>query len=251
MTRYVKRRRKNSLGKRIRQSGFPLVPAIVSALLTAAAVYIVFFTSIFELREVRLNGGRYLPADSLRTVAEEFIGSNIFTARTSMIRAGIGRFPEVRRVDFRRRLFHTIDCYVQEREPVALIADGTLSAVDEEGVVIPSRSGEWNVDLPLISGISSEETADGEGRERLMRALEVLRLLKDFDFSPAEQLSEIHIDGEDIVLVWMGQGSLIHVGRDGYPEKIRKFRAVYGALEEEEVFPESIDLRFERQVVIR
>ncbi len=83
------------------------------------------------------------------------------------------------------------------------------------------------IDLPVITGLAANDMEKDSGKKQVGKALEVLGLLKEFGFSPAEQLSEINVDGEDVVLVWMDSGTLVKVGRDGFEERIRKFRAVY------------------------
>ena len=79
----------------------------------------------------------------------------------------------------------------------------------------------------------------------------MLRLFKELGFSPAKQLSEIHIAGDEIDLVWMGTGTLVRLGRDEYAMRVRKLRTVFGILNDREQFPKLIDLRFDRQVVVR
>ena len=49
----------------------------------------------------------------------------------------------------------------------------------------------------------------------------------------------------------MNSGTLVRVGRDGFEERIRKFRAVYHSLREQGGLPAQIDLRFDRQVIVR
>lgn len=225
--------------------------SVLGLLAVAGTVYIFFFTTAFELREVRLHGGRYLPADSLQPMADRYIGSNVFTVSLSELGSRLMSHSQVYRADFRRRPLHRIDCYIQERVPVALLAFETMKAVDDEGVILRDDKTQWEVDLPVITGISSKEAGTETGKRMITNSLEVLRLLKEFNFSPAQQLSEIHIDGEDILLVWMSEGTIVQLGSSDYLDRVRKFRAVYSALQEDGEFPEFIDLRFDRQVVIR
>ncbi|MCK4538092.1 MAG: cell division protein FtsQ/DivIB [Candidatus Krumholzibacteria bacterium] len=225
--------------------------AVLGSLGSAVIIYIFFFTTAFELREVRLHGGRYLPADSLQPVADRYIGSNVFMVPLSELGSRLMAHSQVYQADFRRRPLHRIDCYIQERVPVALLALEKMTAVDDEGVLLLNGETEWEVDLPVITGISLKETGTEAGKKMITNSLKVLRLLKEFDFSPAQQLSEIHIDGEDILLVWMSEGTIVQLGRSDYLDRVRKFRAVYSALQEDGEFPEFIDLRFDRQVVIR
>jgi cell division septal protein FtsQ len=227
---------------------------ILGAAATAAFAAIacaVFLTGFFEVHEIRVYGSRNLPLESLQEKAHRWEGANVFTVSLSEIRDMLKSDPLVGTVTFRRRLPHKLDCYLHAREPVALLVSDGMSEVDAEGVIIPSNGRSMDIDLPVITGLEGKEVERETGRDRIGKALEVLGLLKEFGFSPARQLSEIHIDNDEIVLVWMDSGTLVRVGRDGFEERIRKFRAVYPSLREQGGLPGQIDLRFDRQVVVR
>lgn len=233
--------------KRRNHHAIRFIPPLVVAAL-AIFIYVFIGTDSFAVREVEFYGSNTIPRDSLGTIKAGLMGRNMLTLPLSRVREQFMNFPEIRDVIFKRKLFHQLDCYLQKREPVALIAASDMFEVDESGFVIPSRAGGSNVDLPVITGISKGELDTREGKEKLDNALEVLRLLKAFGFSPAEQLSEIHVENDEVMLIWIGTGTLIHVGRSDYGERIRKLRAVYGVFADN---PQLIDLRFDRQVVVR
>ena len=240
-----RRREKRRVSRR-----FWLLSAGVAVALTAI-VCVVFLGGYFEVHEIRVYGSRNLPLESLQEKAGEWVGSNVFTVSLSEIRETFKSNPLVGTVTFRRRLPHKLDCYLRAREPVALLVSDKMAEVDAEGVVIPSDGRSMDIDLPVITGLDGKDVEKDSGRESIGKALEVLGLLKEFGFSPARQLSEIHIDGDEIVLVWMDSGTLVRVGRDGFEKRIRKFRAVYPSLRERGGLPSQIDLRFDRQVVVR
>ena len=229
-----------------------LMPA-GTAVALAAIVYVVFLTGFFKIHEINVYGSRNLPLESLHEKAGVWLGANVFTVPLSEIREMLKSNPSVGTVTFRRRLPHKLDCYLREREPVALlILDGhKMAEVDADGVVIPADGRSMDIDLPVITGLDGKDMEKDSGRERIGKGLKVLDLLKEFGFSPARQLSEIHIDGDEIVLVWMDSGTIIRVGRGGFEEKIRKFKAVYPSLRKQGGLPSRIDLRFDRQVVVR
>jgi cell division septal protein FtsQ len=237
--------------RRSRQSvAMRLIPLVV-AVFMGAALYLLFGTDRFELREVEFYGSGSLPHDSLKVIRAGLIGRNMITMPLSVVRERILGFPEIRDVVFRRRLFNKLDCYLIQRKPVALIAGTGIVEIDSEGVVIPRRAGEGDVDLPVITGLSQEQLEAPATRAALSRALTALRLLNEYGFSPAEQLSEIHVEGDEIMFVWLKTGTLIRLGSEDFESRIRKLCAVYGALGISEGFPELIDLRFDRQVVVR
>jgi cell division septal protein FtsQ len=232
-----------------------IVP-VSAVLFFSACLWFVIMTDSLSLKEVHVLGSTDLPMDSLRTVMAGLVGRNVFTVSLGRIREELMRFPEVKEVTFRRRFFRRLDCYLKKREPVLLIAAGETAGnvfldVDAESVIIPRRSTQTEIDLPVVTGIEHSGLLTEEGMQKIHGALEVLHSLKLFGFDPAEQLSEIHFEGEEMIVILMGSGSSVLVGTGGYREKIRKLRAVYAALDEQEPFPDLIDLRFEHQVVVR
>lgn len=227
-----------------------LLPA-GSALALAALLYTVFLTGFFDVHEIRVHGSRNLPLDALSKKTEGWVGANVFTISLSEIREMLKSNPSVGSMTFRRRLPHKLDCYLREREPVALINLDKMAEVDAEGVIIPAAGKSMDIDLPVITGLKSKDMLEDSGAERVGSALKVLDLLKEFGFSPAEQLSEINMDGEEVVLVWMDSGTLVRVGKEGFEERIRKFRAVFPSLREQGSLPDLIDLRFDKQVIVR
>ena len=257
MTTVRKRRLPPPMARRLKKKKRRIRPRTVLAAAGAAAalggvLWAVFLTGLFEIREIRVHGGGNLPIESLREKAGAWEGANMFTVSLTEIREMFESDPAVGMVRFRRRPPHRLDCYLREREPVALINLDETVEVDAEGVVIPAPARRsTDIDLPVITGLSKSDLGKDSGKRRIGKALEVLGLLKDFGFAPTRQLSEINLDGEDVVLVWMDSGTLVRVGREGFEERIRKFRAVYPSLLEQGTLPGLIDLRFDRQVIVR
>jgi hypothetical protein len=224
---------------------------VVAAVIAGAAYGVVFHSRIFTVTEVRFSGTGAIPRDTLAAIRADLMGANIVTLSLARVEKLFRGFPEVKSVVLVRHLFGVLDCAVVRREPVALLACGDLLAVDGEGVILPERAGGGDVDLPLITGIDRGTLRRPEGRRSVTTALEVLSIYKGLGFSQSDQLSEIHVDGEEVDLVWAGTGTLIKLGRGGYASRVRTLRTVCRAFNDSERVPDVIDLRFDRQVVIR
>ena len=238
--------RKTQHRRRVSRKWFALAAVGIGA---AAAVAL--WSGIFIITDVQFFGGGTLPQDSLKRIRTSLIGKNLVTVSFSDARETLLAFPEVREATFSRRPWHEVECRVVKREPVALLVSGDILEVDEEGVIIPRRAGKGDLDLPVITGISPREIGEQSGAIGIARAVEVLDLFKKLGLSPARQLSEIHVSGENVDLVWMGTGTLIRLGRDQYASRVGKLKTVIGILNDRERFPSVIDLRFDRQVVVR
>jgi cell division septal protein FtsQ len=223
----------------------------LGAAFAAAAAGVALWSGIFIITDVQFFGGGTIPQDSLKRIRANLVGKNLAIVSFSEARAALLAFPEVRDVVFSRRPCHTVECRLVRREPVALLVADDILEVDCEGVVIPRRAGKGDLDLPVITGIAARGAGTGPGAQGIERAVRVLELFKKLGLSPARQLSEIHVSGEDVDLVWMGTGTLVRLGRDQYESMVGKLKTVIGILNDRERFPSVIDLRFDRQVVVR
>jgi len=238
--------REGSLRRRVSRKWLARAATVV-----AAVAGVALWSGIFIITDVQFFGGGAIPQDSLKRIRASLIGRNLVTVSFSDARETLLAFPEVRDAVFKRHPRHAVECRVVKREPVALLVARDILEVDGEGVIIPRRAGKGDVDLPVITGIGPREIGERSGARSIERAVEILELFKKLGLSPAKQLSEIHVSGEDVDLVWMGTGTLIRLGRDQYASRVGKLKTVLGILNDRERFPSVIDLRFDRQVVVR
>jgi len=222
-----------------------------AAALAAVGYVTVFYSGLFTVKDVRFAGAGTVPADTLARIEKELRGSNLLTLATARVERRFGGFPEVKCVVLVRHLLGGLECRLVRREPVALLACSDLIEVDGEGVMLPRRAGRGDIDLPVITGIDESRLRRSDGRRGVARALEVLAIFKSLGFSRTDQLSEIHVAGDEVDIVWAETGTLVRLGRGEYAERARKLRTVYGAFNDTDHVPDVIDLRFDRQVVIR
>jgi len=248
------RRKKTMMASRKSGPGFSryIKKAVIPAIFIAAAgsfIYFWYFSGWLSIQRIDLYGNRDLPVDSLSVITGKYIGENILTVQLDSLEKEILKNPDIAGVAFDRDFPHRLNCYLRERKPVAAVLCGRVLEVDEEGVILSERISSGGVDLPLITGV--KDLDEEEGRRMLGKALEALRIFKKYGFSPAEQLSEIHMENEEIIFIWLDVGSMIMVGRENVEERIQKLRSIYHFLEQKGSFPELVDLRFKHQVVVR
>lgn len=214
-----------------------------------AVIYLWYFTDCLSVDRINLYGNKGLPVDSLRAVTGRYIGRNILTFPLEELEGDLMLNRDIAEVSFDRKFPHRLDCYLRERKPVAAVLCGKLVEVDEDGVILSERLSSQEVDLPLITGVVNLDNE--QGQRGLNKALEALRIFKKYGFSPARQLSEIHIENEEIIFIWLDVGSVIRVGKENLEERIHKLKSIYHFLEQKGSFPEMVDLRFKHQVVVR
>ena len=178
-----------------------LVSAVILVVTTGGLVWLLFFSPVFEVREVNYHGKVRVPEERLNAAEKQILGRSMFLAPFDSLRNLIESYPEVKKVVFRRKLFHTIDCYLIERKPVALILNPTVFGVSEDCVLLRRDLDPDCMDLPMITGLSTKDLMTQKGMERLKKAITVLNLFKESGFEGEIEVSEIYVRGEDISMV--------------------------------------------------
>jgi len=131
----------------------------------------------FTVREVRVEGTRYLEPAELLALArpESLLAGQIGAAELELLGEHIAAHPLVERVAVRRSLPAAVVVAVTERVPVAFLAGRPLAGVDLDGRVLPEIEPSRYGALPFITGLPEAEELRSEalGRSvRLLRALE-------------------------------------------------------------------------------
>lgn len=225
--------------------------AVLIAAFLSAGVFSIFCPGLFDIREIRFVGYTRLPSKSLDLAKEELLGKNLITVSTDSLEHRLLAFPEVKSVRFDRRLFHTLECRIARREPIALLLAGNAIEVDRTGSLMPARDGEGDLDLPVITGLNEREARTEAGRKKLEKAIELLELVKFQSISSKRQVSEIHVDSGYMDVIWTGSGTLVRFGVENCEAQVKKLQAISTLLFDSEQSPALIDLRFERQVIVR
>lgn len=128
---------------------------VLAAVVAAAglATYLALFTNTCDIRRVNITGSRYLQADYLRQLSGIDDYKNLVTLPVGRIAKNFAANPWIDRVDVSRRLLHTVDIRVFEREPVAVLDYGGLEfLVKGDGFVIAKTTLDEFKELPRIHG---------------------------------------------------------------------------------------------------
>ena len=121
-------------------------------------------------------------------------------------------------------------------------------------VLLESKSeGLPDFDFPVLMGL--ESGFDPELLARNGKRIELYRrLIRDLDENGAglsRDLSEVHLqDAGSVSIVLNDDTVLVHIGADHLQERFRRYLAMSRELKEKYRLLESVDLRFENQVVV-
>jgi cell division protein FtsQ len=100
----------------------------------AGLVWLLGFSSVFDVTEVQVDGATTETLPAVRAAAQVAPGASLLWLDTADIDARVQTIPRVATVDVRRSLLHTLTVTVTEREPVAAIPLGAgVALVDGSG----------------------------------------------------------------------------------------------------------------------
>ncbi|RMG61346.1 MAG: cell division protein FtsQ [Calditrichaeota bacterium] len=108
---------------------------------------------------------------------------------------------------------------VQERQPVLLLADGSLYMVDASGIILKKLPGMAVEGLPLVTGVTVKQLlAD---RRPLLNALKLVQKIKEVDPELLSLVSEIHTGPDEYPELYLVQGGArVELGGANYYQRL-------------------------------
>jgi cell division protein FtsQ len=204
---------------------------------------------------IEFVGDEHVTRAQLLGVFGEDIERNIFSVDLAQRRAELERLPWVAHATVMRLLPNRMRVSIVERTPVAFVRQGShIGLVDAGGVLLdmPEAKGNADYSFPVVSGIVAGDPLST--RAARMKIFE--RFTSDLDSSGqkiSEGLSEVDLSNPEDVKALIPDHSndiLVHFGDTDFLERYRKFeehlpewRTTYPKLS-------SVDMRYERQVVL-
>jgi cell division protein FtsQ len=209
--------------------------------------------------QVQIRGNHFVSRSSVLEIFAPDRGRSVLRIPLAERRAQIELLPWVERAVVRRALPNGIQVQITERTPIAFLREGTeLLLVDRQGVIL-DRPLEGNFHFPVVTGINSAMPLDARARRMQMMA-DFMKQIREVSASAGDWVSEIDLsDATDLQATLAGlQASgvmipgavLVHFGDADFHDKfqvllnnISQWEAAAGRIA-------SVDLRFEREVVV-
>lgn len=106
-------------------------------------VYILFFSPIFEIKEINISGNRVISNEEIRSVLNQ---GNLFLVTKNKLRNTlVNNFPRIASVDVTKDIFKkSIDLKIIERKEVGIFCKKDCYYIDKQGVIFekaPQTSG--------------------------------------------------------------------------------------------------------------
>jgi len=211
----------------------------------------------FAVQEIAVEGNQQLEDIEVRRAARLRIGSNAFELSTEDTRNHLLQHPWIEEAAVVRKLPNRVRIEIVERQPVALVVLDQLYLVSRDGAVFKRVGVDDPVDLPVITGIASEQFYD-DFEYRTAILLRSMALLQDYEgagLAKREPVSEIHFDGAHGVELFVGDDGLnVRLGNGQYRHKLRRFRRVLERLAKEKTRPSYVyldNVRSPERVTVR
>jgi cell division protein FtsQ len=185
-------------------------------------------------------------------IAGADIGRNVFSVPLDERRIQLEKIPWVESAAVMRLLPDRISVDITERTPVAFVQIGSkINLIDAGGVVLgPPANRQAKYSFPVIHGIT--ETEPLPTRAAVMQIYN--RLVSELapgNYTP--QLSEVDLsDPEDVKATINDAGGtvLIHLGSSDFLDRYKLFAAHIGEWRQQFQKVQSVDLRYEGQIVV-
>ncbi len=180
---------------------------------------------------------------------------SLFALNLDSLRASIEQIPWIKEATLRRNFPDRLIIEVVERVPIAYVRfDQATRLMDDQGVFLEATLGESaSLDLPVVQGM--EEGADPEIVLRNQLRLQAYKqLLRELDANGAglsKDLSEVYLaKPEDLGVILNDETVLVRLGSSALQEKFRRYLAFGRELRQKYPGLDTVDLRFQNQVLI-
>ena len=253
----MKRSNRHILAKVIR-----VVARVVGVSTIAILISLAFIWSEraddFTLAKIWLSGNNYLSDEEVLGLLKLPEQTKLSDLDLTAIQDELERHPHIRAVRVSRNFPSAIRIDVIERLPLAYVNHSPFFLVDRDGVVLPTKDGNLEFDVPTLSGFNpaSELYPVGERclSQKVIEAVTYLDLMKREFPDLYEDLSEIMVDPSDEYVLCLSH----------YPTKIYLGPTIsYRHLKLLEQFAHTIsgvrslhdyryvDLRYNNQIIVK
>ena len=205
---------------------------------------------------IEIQGNSHVTRAQLLSIFGEDVERNIFRVSLDDRKAELEQLPWVEHATVMRLLPNRLRVAIVERTPVAFVRQGNhIGLVDENGVLLDMPTGvqaDMHYSFPVVTGIAAGDPLSLRAARMKLYA----RFTGDLDASSeriSEKLSEVDLSNpEDVRAVIPDKGGevMVHFGEDNFLDRYRKFEEHLAEWRTQYPRLSSVDMRYERQVVL-
>jgi cell division protein FtsQ len=203
---------------------------------------------------IQVSGNRNVSRSQIMDVMASDLNRNVFFVPLEMRKKQLEQIPWVQSATVMRLLPDRLHIVVNERTPVAFVeVNSHIELIDADGVVMDLPAGQMaKYSFPVVVGMSDTEPVSTRAARmkiyaQLMKELDAggghySRDLSDVDLSDPDDVKATVTDPNGAVLVHLGSSSYLERFKV-YVAHVQEWRAQFQKLE-------SVDLRYEHQVIV-
>jgi cell division septal protein FtsQ len=270
-SRRAKKKAANKLGKG-RITGWRLlsglkilgkIGAIFMIVLFMLSVFLYAYTSEkFNLHTVEVYGCQELDPGHIEDVVRQEFPVNVLRIDLQQLKDRLENETWAKRVEIRRVLPSGIVISVQERKPAVLIEiNKELMIADRDGILLGRYNPEkGKLETPLFKGVlgknaESYRLYQEENSARIKQGLKMLSEIEAQSPEDTKKISEVDLSSrKDLRFMLTDDIAEVHIGNKNYWKRFHSLMEnmnKYSELKEQYGGIESIDLRFDDQIIWR
>ncbi len=249
----IRKKQINTSALSARHLGVVLLTITTSLLIILKLSIWMFSNEVLLLKELKIEGNRFISVKEIHELIQVDYSKNIFNIDLDAIATQIKQHPLVKDLKVSRRLPSSIVVYIIEREPLALIYNSKLIAVDETGNSLPNLKLEMLHDYPIISNLAFANEQSTQSTE-LTAVLNFLEEIKKHHFTLYSEISEISYSKKMGIYFYLNEGSIpAFMGIHDFTQRSANLLEVLNLLNNKNSLShiEYFDLRFKGQVVVK
>ena len=213
--------------------------------------------SSLRIQQIHIDGNRIVSANEILQLTQIPMNTFLYKVDLTAIQRNVMSHHYIKDAVVERSLPCSIHIQVVERVPIAIVNRLETLYLDESGVVLPRSISHKLFDLPMISGVSTNEPIALGSRIKepdVIEALQLLATMKIVNRPMYHNISEVQLrNGGDIVVYSTEGGVPIIFGRDEIPGQIVRLETFWNNVVHTRgtQLLQYIDLRYHDQIVVR
>lgn len=208
----------------------------------------------FRIEDIIINGEKRLSDIEVLNLAKVDMGSNILAVSLKEISSRIEQHPWVDRVSVRRSLPSKIIIDIIERIPVAMVNFDCLYLVDRKSIVFKEVGPEDFFDVPVLTGLESENLATNGNvsRNLIKKALNIILQVNKREVIGSHTISEVNLCPRNgLTIFTMEDATQIKLGFGDYEKKLAHLKKVMADLKKRFQKAEYINMTCGEKVYVK
>lgn len=240
-------------------TGFAVLFGIATVVaLIASSLYWARYINHFDLTRIQLAPQAYLEEEQILELLELPPPSSLMGIDLAALQQELESYPYIKAARISRDFPSTLCVDVIERSPIAYINHSPFLIVDDAGVVLPLRNGEFEFDIPTLSGFNpaSELYPTGEKclSRKVLEAVDFLTMIRKEFPDLYRDISEVTVNTTDEYVICLAEyPTKVLLGSTPSAWKIQLLNRFSNTIAGVRTLHDYryVDLRYKKQIIVK